>query len=101
MNQDYNSASVLDVLRNKLGRPLDVEVDNDEILSYLAYSKGYDDPNKNYLSGAAFVSYLVNQYGVDNVIAYLFGSGKPLPKTYDALVDDWRSYLENSYRDIQ
>ena len=99
LNQDYNSASIIDVLRNKLGRPLDVEVDNDEILSYLAYTKGYDDPNKNYLSGAAFVSYLVSHYGVDSLVQYLFGSGEPMPKPYNALVNDWLCYLESTYKE--
>ena len=97
LNQDYNSASVLDALRNKLGRPLDVEVDNDEILSYLAYSKGYDDPNKNYLSGAAFVSYLVNQYGAYDLVPWLCDSGEPLPKSSNAWVNDWTAYLNATY----
>ena len=73
-------------------------MDNDEILNYTAYYMGYDDPDKNYWSGASFVSFLVNQYGIDCVVQHLFGSGEPLPKTYTALVNDWVEYLDNAYR---
>lgn len=100
LNHDYNSASYLEPLRTKLGRPLDVVSDNDEILNYTAHYEDYVDPNKNYLSGASFVSYLVDQYGVDNVVQYLFGSGEPLPKSYTGLVNDWLEYLDDAYEDL-
>lgn len=101
LNQDYNSLSSLEKLRQKLGRPLDIISDNDDILNCLACYKGYKDPNENYLSGASFVSYLIQEYGIDPVIQYLFGSGEPLLKSYEVLTKEWYAYLNTTYQNMQ
>lgn len=97
LNNDYNSLSTLAPLREKLGRPLDVLTDNDDILNYVVIAKKWVDPNVNYWSGASFVGYLVNQYGLDNVVQHICGVGDSLPKSVGSLVQEWKDYLENAY----
>lgn len=100
LNDDYNSANFLQEYRSVLGRPLDVATDNDEILHFAAYYMGYEDPNESYLSGASFVGYLVEQYGIACVTEHLFGDGNTLPKSYEALLEDWLGYLNELYQDF-
>lgn len=98
LNNDYNSSSLLAPLRTKLGRPLDVASDNDEILNYIAYCKSYTDPNTNYSAGASFVSFLVYKYGVENVVQHIYGNSDKFSESYASLVIDWRKHVNSMYK---
>lgn len=100
LNNDYNSSSTLAPLREKLGRPLDVVTDNADVLNYVVFTKNWFDSNMNYWAGASFVGYLVNQYGLESVIQYIYGTGEPLSKPITTLTKDWIEFLQITYKDV-
>ena len=103
LNQDYNNTPntpatkwIYEYLAT-INRPIDMARDYRELENLAVYSRSYADPNANYLAGASFVQYLVNQYGEDAVINNIYGNGAPLPKSYDELIKDWNEFIERNY----
>ena len=103
LNQDYNNtpnSSATKYVHEYLAyihRPIDISVDYTELENIAVYSRGYTNPNSSYVAGSSFIQYLVDQYGENAVADYIYGSGTPLPKTYDELVQGWVSYIDNNY----
>lgn len=104
LNQDYNHAPESAELQyvheylERIGRPIDMAVDYEELENIAVYSYGLTNPNSSYLAGSSFVQYLVKQYGEERIIGYLYGSGEALPKNYAELVQEWKAYLNETYQ---
>lgn len=104
LNQDYNNVSdsaatsyVREYLSN-IGRDIDMAVDYGELENIAVWSRSYTDPNASYVAGSSFVQYLVGEFGEQAVIDAIYGSGTPLPRTYNELVGEWNAYIENTYQ---
>jgi hypothetical protein len=53
-------------------------------------------PN-GYRNGASFVGYLMETYGKERVLYYIYDTGwtaEPIDKTFDELVADWLEYIK-------
>ena len=80
-----------------IGRPVNVQTDYQDIEDFWVYYEGLRNPNATYYSGASFVGYLVEQYGEQEVIAYILSDNEynaEWEKSYDKLVQDWNQYIE-------
>ena len=80
-----------------IGRPVNVQTDYQDIEDIWVYYEGLKNPNATYYSGASFVGYLAEQYGEQEVIAYILSDNEynaDWEKSYDELVQDWNQYLE-------
>jgi len=102
LNEDYNGATETMQTRHvyeyraNIGRPIDMAVDFGEIESIIAYTRGYESPNVNYASGAAFVHYLVERYGEATVVRYVL-EDVPFDVPLSELVTDWKQWLAENY----
>lgn len=86
--------------REKIGRPIDLARDFEELDNIFAYSRGYTHPSmQKYYAGAPFIGYLVKLYGVEEVTQHFWGDHRDLPKSTDDLAADWAQYLEDNYGD--
>ena len=103
LEQDYNNTPntattkwVHEYLAT-IGRSIDIEKDYPELENVAIYFFSLTDPNYNYAAGSSFVQYLVKQYGEEAVINSIYGNGKPLPKKYFELVEEWNAFIEINY----
>lgn len=86
--QDYLAA---------IGRPIDMAADFGGFESFCAYTLGYQSPDVNYVSGSAFVHYLVQRFGEEAVIRHVCGQ-EVLPQDVSALTADWLAWLDETYQ---
>lgn len=104
LNHDYNNTpesaatQYVHEYLEAIDRPIDMAVDYSEVENIAVHSRSYTNPNSSYVAGSSFVQYLVNQYGVECVIQHIYGSGDALPKTYTELVQDWNTYIDETYQ---
>lgn len=67
---------------------------------FLVRAYEWSDPNLTYESGASFVAYLVECYGLEDVIQYIGSDiqfNAKWGKSYKELVQDWNDYIEQNY----
>lgn len=104
LNQDYNNTpesaatQYVHEYLEVIDRPIDMAVDYLELENIAVYSRSYTNPNSSYVAGSSFIQYLVNQYGEECVIQHIYGSVDALPKTYPELVQDWNTYIDETYQ---
>lgn len=105
LNEGYNnSPDMADVqfVRDYLaaiGLPIDMAEDFGEFESFCAYTLGYQSPDVNYVSGSAFVHYLVQRFGEEAVIRHIRGL-EALPQDADTLTAEWLAWLNETYQDF-
>jgi len=105
LNQDWNSDEnmtrfkILKEYSEVMGRPLDLFVDTHMMSDLLTYYYHLKSPNSTYDSGASFVWFLINQYGMEDVVQHIYGDKRPLPKSYKELVAEWNQYIEETYQE--
>lgn len=103
LNADYNSlpntpeARYVHEYLEAVGRPIDMAADFETLEDIAVYSRGYTDPNDSYAAGSSFVGYLVREFGDAAVIDTLYGTGTPLPRPMETLVQDWQDHLQTTY----
>lgn len=109
LNQDWNNAAETYASQEMgffagkyiehIGRPLDSRTDTREFYDFLTYAYGWKNPDLTYFSGASFVAYLVDCYGLSEVIPYLSMTdtyNAAWGKSYEELVQDWNDYIEET-----
>lgn len=103
LNDVWNNSSSMIWLQeyiNSIGRPIDFQTDFREVEDLTVHAYMITDPDSTYQSGSSFVGYLIDQYGEQAVIAYVFSDNKynaEWDKSYDELVQDWRKYIKDNY----
>ncbi len=103
LNADYNSLPDTPETRyvheylEAVGRPIDMAAEHETLEDIAVYSRGYTDPNDSYAAGSSFVGYLVREFGDAAVIDAIYGTGTPLPRPMEALVQEWQDYLQTTY----
>lgn len=100
-NQDYNDPEgAFQAYIEYIGRPVDSRADNRYLNDFLVRAYEWSDPNLTYESGASFVAYLVECYGLEDVIQYIGSDiqfNAKWGKSYKELVQDWNDYIEQNY----
>ena len=103
LNNDYNNTPdtaatkyVHEYLEN-IGRPINMVTDYKELENIVVYSRSFKDPNSSYVAGSSFVQFLVERYGESMVINHIYGKGEQLPVSYNQLVAEWNTFIENNY----
>lgn len=100
-NQDYNDPEgAFQTYIEHIGRPVDSRADNRDLNDFLVRAYEWSDPNLTYESGASFVAYLVECYGLEDVIQYIGSDirfNAKWGKSYKELVQDWNDYIEQNY----
>ncbi len=105
-NYGYNNFSETDISQEigayieHIGRPIDIRTDSRDFGDFLTCACGWDDPNLTYWSGASFVAYLVDCYGLEEVLQYIETNiefNAQWGKSYEELVQDWNEYIEENY----
>ena len=104
-NVDYNSVpntakyQWIHEYKRNIGRDIDVEKDITELWHIATYVNGYDDPNDGggYTAGASFVAYLISRLGEERVIEIICKTHDFGEYSYEELVSDWNSYIEENY----
>jgi hypothetical protein len=84
-------------IRAFLGRDIDYSRDWKAMIHI--YSVGMTDTN-GYFNGASFVGYLVETYGKERTLNYIYDTGRtaePIEKTHKELVADWIEYINTNY----
>ncbi len=96
----HETGVFLDAYIEHIGRPIDIKNDHRDFGDFLAYAYEWKDPDLNYSSGASFVAYLVDCYGLQEVIEYIGADKKynaEWDKSYEELVQEWLEYLGKKY----
>ncbi len=96
----HETGVFLDAYIEHIGRPIDIKNDHRDFGDFLAYAYEWKDPDLNYSSGASFVAYLVDCYGLQEVIGYIGADKKynaEWDKSYEELVQEWLEYLGKKY----
>lgn len=100
-NQDYNDPEgAFQAYIEYIGRLVDSRADNRYLNDFLVRAYEWSDPNLTYESGASFVAYLVECYGLEDVIQYIGSDiqfNAKWGKSYKELVQDWNDYIEQNY----
>ena len=104
-NVEYNNAPDTAKFRwiheykQSLGRDIDIFTDSTEIQHITTYVYSYDDPNDGdgYAPGASFIGYLISRFSEDKVIEIICKTHDFGENSYEELVSDWNSYIEENY----
>lgn len=85
--------------KQNIGRDIDVEIDFAEMKHIATYVNGYTDPNDGggYTAGASFVAYLISRLGEEKVIEIICKTHDFGEYTYEELVCDWQTFLQENY----
>ena len=83
--------------RDCLGRDVDFTTDAGVMCHIDSVKKGKTDPNSDYTSGGSFVAYLAERFGEENVIDVVLRTHNFGENTYEKLVADWQTYLQETY----
>lgn len=85
--------------RDKLGRDINMDTDYEDIMDLTVYAFRQDDPNDGggYAPGASFIGYLISRFGEEKVIDILLKTHDFGEYTYEALVADWNTYINETY----
>ena len=82
-----------------LGRDIDVATDFEELQHLHTYAFNYNNPDAGggYASGSSFIGYLISRFGQEEVIEILCVTHDFGAYTYDELVTDWLTYIQETY----
>lgn len=85
--------------KEKLGRDIDMAVDFAKLMHIATYANNYDDPNDGdgYEPGASFIGYLISRFGEEKVIEIICKTHDFGEYTYEELVSDWQSFIQENY----
>ena len=85
--------------RDKLGRDINMDTDYEDIMDLTVYAFQQDDPNDGggYAPGASFIGYLISRFGEEKVIDILLETHDFGEFTYEELVTDWNTYINETY----
>lgn len=85
--------------QENLGRNIETDTDFREVQHLTVYAFEHDDPNDGggYAPGASFIAYLISRFGEETVIEILFKTHDFGAFTYEELVSDWQSFVQQTY----
>jgi hypothetical protein len=97
MNTNKNpSNQFVAKLYTYFGRDIDWSRDWKTVYHIMAHYESAAAPS-SYFTGASFVGYLMDTYGKERTLNYIYDTGRTaelIEKTYQELVKDWLRYLE-------
>lgn len=106
---DYNNApqetkyQYIHDFKHNIGRDIDMAQDYAQLQHITAYVNGYTSPNdgEGYAAGASFIDYLISRFGEETVIEIICKTHDFGEFTYEQLVADWNTFLQENYSGYQ